>query len=107
VQGLLSLAYFKERPFSIDYANARIVLETPETLEKRKQDGKTAECRVQQEASTSVTAWLSMSLPKPASQNGLGGSGYRQRRAGGEFEIHELIWRRPGQCGRARGRWRR
>ena len=39
VQGLLSLKFFEDRPFTIDYPQKFIVLETPESLAKRRNSG--------------------------------------------------------------------
>lgn len=74
VEGILSLAFFREHPFTVDYANQTLVLEDSESLSRRKAAGTKVECRLSDE---NVVALVSLALkdkdPDPPSPTGLAG----------------------------------
>lgn len=74
VDGILSLAYFRNHPFTLDYANQRLVLEDSDSLSKRKAKGNKVECRLSDEAVVaSVSLMLKERPPEPAKPGGLAG----------------------------------
>lgn len=74
VDGILSLAFFRNHPFTIDYANQKLVLENSESLSKRKAAGKKVECRLSEEnVVASVSLMLKERPPEPEKPGGLAG----------------------------------
>ncbi len=72
--GILSLAFFKNHPFTLDYANRQIVLEDSESLARRKAAGTKVECRVSDEiVVASVPLVLKERPPEPPKAEGLAG----------------------------------
>jgi hypothetical protein len=74
VDGILSLAFFREHPFTLDFTNSKIILENSESLSKRKAAGTKVECRLSDEQ---VVALVSLMLrerpPEPEKPGGLAG----------------------------------
>lgn len=79
VDGILSLAFFKNRPFTLDFANQKLVLEDSESLAKRKAAGTKVDCRLSDEnVVASVPLMLTERAPDPKPEGimgflGLGG----------------------------------
>lgn len=74
VDGILSLAFFRNHPFTLDYANQKVVLENSESLNKRKAAGKKVECRLSDElVVASVNLMLMARPPDPEKPGGLAG----------------------------------
>ncbi|MFN8608769.1 MAG: retropepsin-like aspartic protease [Vulcanimicrobiota bacterium] len=74
VDGILSLAFFRNRPFTLDYANQKLILEDSESLSKRKAAGSKVECRLSDEnVVASVALMLKERPPEPANPGGLAG----------------------------------
>lgn len=74
VDGILSLAFFRNHPFTLDYANQKLVLENSESLSQRKAAGTRVECRLSDE---NVVASISLVLkergPEPEKPGGIAG----------------------------------
>jgi len=74
VDGILSLAFFRNHPFTLDYANQKLVLENSESLSQRRAAGTRVECRLSDEA---VVASISLALkergPAPENPGGIAG----------------------------------
>jgi hypothetical protein len=79
LDGCLSLAFFKDHPFTIDYASGALVLETSDSLYDRGKQGKMVPLRVIEEDKT-ILAWVSLALPK--SQAGEALHGYQSTGTG-------------------------
>ena len=62
IGGFLSLAFFDETPFTVDYPNGVVVLETPETLAERASVGRVLDVAVERDG-PSVTFHLPLTLP--------------------------------------------
>ena len=62
IGGFLSLAFFDETPFTVDYPNGVVVLETPETLAERASVGRVIDVAVERDG-PSVTFHLPLTLP--------------------------------------------
>ena len=74
VDGILSLAFFRNHPFTLDYANQKLVLEDSESLARRKAAGKKVECRMSDEnVVASVNLMLTERAPEPEKPGGLAG----------------------------------
>lgn len=74
VDGILSLAFFRNHPFTLDFANQKLVLEDSESLSKRKAAGKKVECRLSDEnVVASVSLMLKERPPEPEKPGGLAG----------------------------------
>jgi len=74
VDGILSLAFFKERPFTLDFANQQLVLEDRDSLAKRKAAGKRVGCRLSDEkVVASVPLTLTERAPDPPKPGGIAG----------------------------------
>ena len=74
VDGILSLAFFRNHPFTLDFVNQKVVLEDSESLAKRKAAGKRVECRLSDEnVVASVSLMLKERAPAPEKPGGLAG----------------------------------
>lgn len=79
VDGILSLGFFRNRPFTLDFAGEKLVWENSESLSKRRAAGTQVECRFSDETSAaSVRVWLAQRAPEQKSGGiagffGLGG----------------------------------
>ncbi|MBX3170443.1 MAG: retropepsin-like domain-containing protein [Candidatus Eremiobacteraeota bacterium] len=74
VDGILSLAFFRNHPFTLDFANQQLVLENSESLSKRKAAGKKVDCRLSDEnVVASVSLMLKERAPEPEKPGGLAG----------------------------------
>ena len=62
IGGFLSLAFFDETAFTVDYPNGVVELETPETLTERARNGRVLDVRVERDG-PSVTFHLPLTLP--------------------------------------------
>ena len=62
VDGILSLSFFKNHPFTIDYANQTLIFENSESLSKRRKAGTKVECRVSDE---NLVASVPLALTEP------------------------------------------
>jgi len=62
VDGFLSLEFFRQTPFTVDYCDAAVVVETPETLAARAASGTPVELRLEDEG-CSLDASLRLTLP--------------------------------------------
>ena len=62
IGGFLSLAFFDETAFTVDYPNGVVELETPETLIERVRTGRVLDVRVERDG-PSVTFHLPLTLP--------------------------------------------
>ncbi|MBT9583337.1 retropepsin-like domain-containing protein [bacterium] len=74
VDGILSLAFFRNHPFTLDYANQKVVLEDSDSLAKRKAAGLKVECRLSDEnVVASVPLTLQERAPDPPNPGGIAG----------------------------------
>lgn len=74
VDGILSLAFFRNHPFTIDFANQKIVLEDSDSLAKRKAAGTKVEGRLSDEnVVLSVPLTLTERAPDPPKPGGIAG----------------------------------
>ena len=74
VDGILSLAFFRNHPFTLDYANQKVVLEDSESLAKRKAAGTRVECRLSDEiVVASVSLMLKERGEAPPNPGGIAG----------------------------------
>lgn len=74
VDGILSLAFFRNHPFTLDYAGQKIVLEDSESLSKRRAVGTKVDCQVSDElVVASVSLTLKEKAPDPPKPGGLAG----------------------------------
>ncbi len=74
VDGILSLAFFRNHPFTLDYAHQTMVLENSESLNKRKAEGTKVECRMSDEnVVASVPLTLTPKAPDPPNPGGIAG----------------------------------
>ena len=62
IGGFLSLAYFDDAPFTVDYPNGVVELETPETLAERERAGRSVDVRVERDG-PAVTFHLPLTIP--------------------------------------------
>jgi len=62
IGGFVSLAFFGETPFTVDYPNRVVTLETPETLAGRAEAGEAVDVRVERDG-PSMTVFLPLTLP--------------------------------------------
>ena len=60
--GFLSLAFFGEQPFTVDYPDGDVVLESAETLAERLADGQAVEASVERDG-PSVDVFLPLTIP--------------------------------------------
>lgn len=63
VEGFLSLNYFRELPFTLDYARNQLILEDDASLAARAREGQSVPVRLEWDKETSLTLSLSLSLP--------------------------------------------
>jgi predicted aspartyl protease len=89
VQGMLSLKFFENRPFTVDYQAGTVVLESPDSLKAREKTGQSVPVKLEQDQSTTMTVWVELRLPDEARSDGLqqqhhgrhgGGGGFRSQR---------------------------
>ena len=82
VDGILSLAFFKNHPFTLDYANQQLVLEDSDSLAKRRAAGTKVDCRLSDEnVVASVSLMLTEKAPDPPNPGGI--TGFLQGLGGG------------------------
>jgi hypothetical protein len=62
IGGFLSLAYFDNTPFTVDYRNGVVGFETPQTLAERVRAGRTIDVRVERDG-PSVSVHMPLTLP--------------------------------------------
>jgi hypothetical protein len=63
IAGFLSLPFFAETPFTVDYARGAVVLESPATLDERVRNGVVAAVRIEREG-PSIGAFLLLDVPR-------------------------------------------
>ncbi|MBN9414951.1 MAG: retropepsin-like domain-containing protein [Candidatus Eremiobacteraeota bacterium] len=74
VDGILSLAFLREHPFTLDFTNNKLILENSESLRARKATGTKVECRMADEAAVAlVSLMLKEKAPDPEKPGGLAG----------------------------------
>ena len=73
VDGILSLGYFRDRPFTLDFANQALILEESESLDQRRKAGTRVDCRVEEDKFALVSLKLKEKDPDPPNPGGLAG----------------------------------
>lgn len=73
VDGILSLAFFREHPFTLDYPNQALILEESDSLEQRKKAGERVECRLEDDRLALVALKLKDKDPDPPRPGGFAG----------------------------------
>ena len=62
IDGFLSLAFFAETAFTVDYAHSHVIVESPATLDERVRSGTVVPVRIEREG-PSVDAFLRLDIP--------------------------------------------
>jgi len=62
VDGFLSLAFFDEVPFTVDYARGAVIVESPASADERTRDGSTVPVRLERDG-PAVDAFMQLDLP--------------------------------------------
>jgi Aspartyl protease len=62
IDGFLSLAFFAETAFTVDYAHSHVIIESPATLDERVRSGAVVPVRIEREG-PSVDAFLRLDIP--------------------------------------------
>src|SRR5262249_28096839 len=61
IGGFLSLAFFEDAPMTVDYPHERIVLETSESLDRRREEGSVVPVRIERDG-PSVTVFCPLTI---------------------------------------------
>ncbi len=71
VDGILSLSFFREHPFTLDYANQKLIFENSDSLAKRKATGHRVECRMADEGIVAAVSLALTERPVEPTKSGL------------------------------------